>query len=74
MICVYMMLPESYMCDAQMYDAHCTNLHMILFCIYAVYMMRYFLGTDERTNGRTDEQSDSRSLMEVGIIRVYKLN
>ena len=50
MICVYMMLPESYMCDAQMYDAHCTNLHMILLCIYAVYMMRYFLGTDERTN------------------------
>ena len=59
-----MMLPESYMCDAQMYDAHCTNLHMILLCIYAVYMMRYFLGTD----GRTDEQGDSRSLMHVWLI------
>ena len=62
---------SSFLYDAHIYDpwfmhVWCTNGS----CIYDVYMMRYFLGTDGRTNERTDGQGDSRSLMR-GLGMIY---
>ena len=60
------MMHRCMMHNAQMYDAQCTNLwfcSMVLMMHESgegyVYVMRYFLGTD----GRTNEQGDSRSRM-----------